>query len=82
MFERGKKDDDNPETQDAARSESEKGFGSLRSKVAGRGGDAAVIGRSIQINGDLRGDEDLRIEGDVSGTVQLRNSSLTIGKEG
>jgi cytoskeletal protein CcmA (bactofilin family) len=41
-----------------------------------------VIGRSIKINGDLRGDEDLRIEGDVSGTVQLKNSSLTIGKEG
>ena len=29
-----------------------------------------VIGRSIQINGDLRGDEDLRIEGDVTGTVE------------
>ena len=82
MFERVRKDDDNPETQDTTRGESEKGFGSLRSKVAGRGGDAAVIGRSIRIDGDLRGDEDLRIEGDVSGTVQLRNSALTIGKEG
>ena len=82
MFERGKKDDDNLESQDSARSESDKTFGSLRSKVAGRSGDTAVIGRSIQINGDLRGNEDLRIEGDVSGTVELRNSALTIGKEG
>ena len=82
MFERVKKDDDNLESQDTARGESDKGFGALRSKVASRGGDAAVIGRSIQINGDLRGDEDLRIEGDVSGTVELRNSALTIGKEG
>ena len=82
MFERVKKDEDSLDSQDAARTDSEKGFGSLRSKVAGRGGDAAVIGRSIQINGDLRGDEDLRIEGDVSGTVELRNSALTIGKEG
>ena len=41
-----------------------------------------MIGRSIQINGDVRGDEDLRIEGDISGTVQLKNSNLTIGKEG
>lgn len=82
MFERGKKDNDTIETQDANRSESNKTFGTLRSKVAGSGGDSAVIGRSIQINGDLRGDEDLRIEGDVSGTVELRNSALTIGKEG
>ena len=82
MFERGKKDDDTIESQDAHRSESDSTFGSLRSKVTGRSTDAAVIGRSIQINGDLRGDEDLRIEGDVSGTVELRNSALTIGKEG
>ena len=82
MFERGKKEDDTIESQGANRTESDKTFGSLRSKVAGRGGDAAVIGRSIQINGDLRGDEDLRIEGNVSGTVNLRNSTLTIGKGG
>jgi cytoskeletal protein CcmA (bactofilin family) len=82
MFERGKKDNDTFESQDTNRNESDKTFGSLRSKVTGRGGDVAVIGSSIQINGDLRGDEDLRIEGNVSGTVQLTNSALTIGKEG
>ena len=82
MFERGKKDDDTIESQDANRADSSKTFGSLRSKVSSGSGDAAVIGRSIQINGDLRGDEDLRIEGDVSGTVELKNSALTIGKEG
>jgi len=81
MFERSKKDDNTVESQDANRAETGKAFGSLRSKVTG-GGDAAVIGRSIQINGDLRGNEDLRIEGDVSGTVELKNSALTIGKEG
>ncbi len=81
MFERSKKDTDTIESQDANRAESSKAFGSLRSRVTG-GGEAAVIGRSIQINGDLRGNEDLRIEGDVSGTVELRNSALTIGKEG
>lgn len=42
----------------------------------------AIIGRSIQINGDVKGDEDLMIEGDVSGTIELRNHALTIGKEG
>ena len=82
MFERGKKDDDNVESQIPGRSESDRTFGSVRSKVSGRSGDVAVIGRSIQINGDLRGNEDLRIEGDVSGTVELKDSVLTIGKEG
>lgn len=42
----------------------------------------AVIGRSIQIVGDLRGDEDLRIEGDIEGNIHLPNHSLTIGAEG
>ena len=82
MFERGKRGDDTIESPDTNKAESDKPFGSLRSKVTGRGGDVAVIGRSIQINGDLRGDEDLRIDGDVSGTVELKNSVLTIGKEG
>lgn len=45
-------------------------------------GQFAIIGRSIKINGDVKGDEDLVIEGDVSGTVELRNHSLTVGKEG
>ena len=82
MFERNKKDDNSNESQNAVRSDSDKSFGSFRSKSADRGGDSAIIGRSIRINGDLRGDEDLRIEGDVSGNVELRNNALTIGKEG
>ena len=44
--------------------------------------EAAVIGPSIHIDGDLRGEEDLLIEGEVSGTVQLKNNSLTIGPQG
>ncbi len=82
MFERVKRGDDTIESPDNDRTESDKSFGSLRSKVTGRSSDVAVIGSSIQINGDLRGDEDLRIEGNVSGTVELKNNSLTIGKEG
>ncbi len=82
MFERSKTSDDNVASQDAMSSESDKPFGSFRSKTAERSKDVAVIGSSIQINGDLRGDEDLRIEGNVSGTVKLKNSELTIGKSG
>ncbi len=82
MFERVKRGDETVESPDTSRTESDKSFGALRSKVTGRSSDVAVIGSSIQINGDLRGDEDLRIEGNVSGTVELKNSALTIGKEG
>ncbi|MGB5258723.1 MAG: polymer-forming cytoskeletal protein [Woeseiaceae bacterium] len=82
MFERVKRGEDSSESPDTSRPESDKSFGNLRSKVTGRNSEVAVIGRSIQINGDLRGDEDLRIEGNVSGTVELKSSALTIGKEG
>ena len=82
MFERVKRGDDTIESPDTSRPDSDKSFGALRSKATGRSSDVAVIGSSIQINGDLRGDEDLRIEGNVSGTVELKNSVLTIGKEG
>ena len=44
--------------------------------------EAAVIGPSIQIDGDLRGEEDLVIEGEVSGTVQLKTNSVTVGAQG
>ena len=47
-----------------------------------RSRDAAVIGPSIHIDGDVRGEEDLLIEGEVSGTVNLKNNSLTIGPQG
>src|SRR5215831_4682367 len=42
----------------------------------------AMVGASIHIDGDLRGEEDLLIEGEVNGTVQLKNNSLTIGPQG
>ncbi len=42
----------------------------------------AVIGPSIRIEGDLQGEEDLVIEGEVHGTVNLRGNALTIGSKG
>ncbi len=82
MFERGKKDDNATGDTDTGSTSAQGFLGSVGAKPAVREKGAAIIGRSIQINGDLRGNEDLRIEGDVSGTVELRNSNLTIGKEG
>lgn len=82
MFERGKKDDEQDTAAEFKPSATSRGTEPASSRTATRGGECAVIGRSIEINGDVRGNEDLRIEGDVSGTVELRNSNLTIGKEG
>lgn len=45
-------------------------------------GSRAVIGASIQVDGTLRGDEDLVIEGKVKGTVDLKKNSVTIGANG
>ena len=57
------------------------GGSAAQARPSGSGG-LAVIGRSIQIVGDLRGDEDLRIEGDIEGNIHLPSHSLTIGTDG
>lgn len=44
--------------------------------------EAAIIGPSIHIEGDLRGEEDLVIEGTVAGTIHLRDNGLTVGSNG
>jgi cytoskeletal protein CcmA (bactofilin family) len=44
--------------------------------------DSAVIGRLIHIEGNVRGEQDLRVEGHVQGSIQLRNNALTIGTDG
>jgi cytoskeletal protein CcmA (bactofilin family) len=40
------------------------------------------IGKSVVIKGELNGSEDLTIEGQVDGTIQLRDHILTIGANG
>jgi cytoskeletal protein CcmA (bactofilin family) len=42
----------------------------------------ATIGRSITIHGEVTGDEDLLIQGRVDGSVNLKQHSVTIGREG
>lgn len=42
----------------------------------------ANIGKSITINGDVSGDEDLVIEGRVEGRIELKNHHLTVGPNG
>ena len=42
----------------------------------------ANIGQSIVFKGELSGDEDLVIDGQVEGSVQLTNNELTVGANG
>ena len=42
----------------------------------------AHIGKSVIIKGELSGSEDLYIDGQVEGSIELRNNSLTIGPNG
>jgi cytoskeletal protein CcmA (bactofilin family) len=51
---------------------------STPSAPAGR----AVIGPSIMIHGEVTGDEDLLIQGNVDGAVDLEEHALTVGAEG
>jgi cytoskeletal protein CcmA (bactofilin family) len=40
---------------------------------------STVIGKSVVIRGELSGNEDLYVDGDVEGTITLQESRLTIG---
>jgi cytoskeletal protein CcmA (bactofilin family) len=40
---------------------------------------AAIIGKSVQIRGEVKGSEDLVVDGHVEGTITLLESRLTIG---
>ena len=42
----------------------------------------ATIGKAVKINGQIFSKEDLYIDGDVEGTVELHESKLTIGPNG
>lgn len=46
------------------------------------GGTMANIGKSITIKGDLTGEEDLVIEGNIEGRIDLPGNQLTIGANG
>jgi cytoskeletal protein CcmA (bactofilin family) len=45
-------------------------------------GDGAHIGKSVVIKGELSGSEDLYVDGNVEGKIELRNHSLTLGPNG
>ncbi len=42
----------------------------------------AVVGPSINIKGELTGEEDLMIQGRVEGRIELKKNNVTVGKKG
>lgn len=47
-----------------------------------RTGETATIGASIRINGDLSGDEDLLVQGQIHGKIKLESHNVTVGSSG
>ena len=47
-----------------------------------RSGESATIGASIRIKGDLSGDEDLLIQGQIQGQIKLQSHNVTVGPSG
>ena len=43
---------------------------------------SAVIGKSVTIKGEIHSREDLTIDGEVEGTVEVHDSRLTVGQNG
>ena len=48
----------------------------------GAAASTALIGKSVVVRGELEGSEDLTIEGQVEGKIELRDHTLTIGSGG
>jgi cytoskeletal protein CcmA (bactofilin family) len=44
--------------------------------------DLAQIGKSVVVKGELSGSEDLYVDGQVEGSISLKNNSLTVGPHG
>jgi len=42
----------------------------------------AIIGKAVKINGEIYSKEDLHVEGEVEGTIELQEHRLTIGSNG
>ncbi len=47
-----------------------------------RGRNTAQIGKLLKVKGEISGNEDLYIDGEIEGTVELEQNSLTVGPNG
>jgi len=52
------------------------------STVPSAGSCTAVVGKTLQFDGNIKGDENLIVEGTVEGIIMLNNASVTIAENG
>lgn len=52
----------------------------MKSLTSSRGETSCIIGKTVEINGSISGEESLTIEGRVSGEILIKNH-LTIGQD-
>ena len=71
----------NPKTESPRQQASQDSFTAPANQPV-NSGRAAVIGPGIQINGDITGDENLIIEGKVTGKIKLAAHQVDIGQSG
>ena len=45
-------------------------------------GDVTTIGQGLVINGNVKGGEDIEIEGEIDGKIELRQHVVTVGSSG
>ena len=57
-------------------------FGQSSGAPDNRAAPSAIIGPKIRFKGELVGEEDLLIQGQIEGTIDLKNNTLTIGEQG
>ena len=50
--------------------------------MATSSGAFAHIGKSVSIKGDVSGSEDVYVDGQLEGSIQLNGNSLTLGPNG
>ncbi len=43
---------------------------------------STIIGSSIRVKGEITGEDDLTVQGQVEGTIDLKKNHITIGKTG
>ncbi len=43
---------------------------------------STIIGSSLSFNGEITGEEDLTVQGQVEGTIDLKKNNVTIGRTG
>ncbi len=77
MFDKPKKEPEKP-----AASTSKSPAPGSKSVAPSSSGQTTTIGASITLNGELNGNEDLLIQGQVEGNIFLKEHNLTIGEQG